>query len=433
MRIRRLSVLLATALLALSPRLAAAEPGKAALVIGNGTYQGGASLAACSQSARDVGTWLRQRGFTVEEAIDAGSVAMRSAIGSFVTQASGAPQRTAIIYVCSYAAVSNQRLFLLPSDSDPRQPTRLETQGIIIKALLNTLAGTNGVLFADLGVPPDRNAADAIDALQTGLPTGAHFAIVARNDAGVGSLGRTLPGLLGSAGQDWGRLAAVFQAQNAAGPERLAVFAPPQGPMPPVQDVPAAVVAAAPPAPAPAPAPAEEPHPVAAAPAPAASPDQPSPEAQTAASEPPVAAPEPPPAAAPEAVHPPAGAPLQLVPPSRPASATPQIADIGPADQQQPVVPEAPAPGSEAAPPPPAAPAVAAPVQATQPPARPTSSRSGRIQAALARRGFYSGAVSGRMDGRTREAIRAFQASLGDPSSGVLTQIQIAKLLNIGQ
>lgn len=432
MRIRRFSALLATALLALSPRLAAAEPGKAALVIGNGTYQGGASLAACSQSARDVGTWLRQRGFTVEEAIDAGSVAMRSAIGSFVTQASGAPQRTAIIYVCSYAAVSNQRLFLLPSDSDPHQPTRLETQGVIIKALLNTLAGTNGVLFADLGVAPDRNAADAIDALQTGLPAGAHFAIVARNDAGIGSLGRTLPGLLGAAGQDWGRLAAVFQAQNAAGPERLAVFAPPQGPMPPAQDVPAAVVAAAPPAPAPAPAPVEEPHPDTASPAPAAAPDQPAPEAQTATSEPVAAAPEPPPAAAPEAAHPPAGAPLQLVPPSRPVSATPQIADLGPADQQQPVVPEAPAPSSEAAPAP-AAPAVAAPVQATQPSARPTSSRSGRIQAALARRGFYSGAVSGRMDSRTREAIRAFQASLGDPSSGVLTQIQIAKLLNIGQ
>ncbi|KGM30733.1 caspase family protein, partial [Inquilinus limosus] len=89
MRIRRFSALLASALLALAPRLAVAEPGKAALVIGNGTYQGGASLAACGQSARDVAGWLRQRGFTVEEAIDAGAVAMRSAIGSFVTQASG--------------------------------------------------------------------------------------------------------------------------------------------------------------------------------------------------------------------------------------------------------------------------------------------------------------------------------------------------------
>ncbi|OWJ63550.1 hypothetical protein BWR60_29375 [Inquilinus limosus] len=101
-----------------------------------------------------------------------------------------------------------------------------------------------------------------------------------------------------------------------------------------------------------------------------------------------------------------------------------RVADLSPADQQQPIVPEASASQGEAAAP--AAPAAAAPVQATQPPARPTSSRSGRIQAALARRGFYSGPVSGRMDGRTREAI-------GDPSSGVLTQIQIAKLLNLGQ
>ncbi|KGM30573.1 peptidoglycan-binding domain-containing protein, partial [Inquilinus limosus] len=121
-----------------------------------------------------------------------------------------------------------------------------------------------------------------------------------------------------------------------------------------------------------------------------------------------------------------------LVPPPRPAEAAPQVADIGPADQQQPIVPETSAPHGEAAQTPPAAPAAAAPVQATQPPARPTDSRTGRIQAALARRGFYAGSPSGRMDGRTREAIRAFQASIGDPSSGVLTQIQIAKLLNLG-
>src|SRR5262249_31980378 len=151
--------------------------------------------------------------------------------------ASGSPQKTAIVYVCTDAAVSNQRLFMLPVDSDPRQPTRLETQGVIVKALLNTLAGTNGVLFADFGLAPDKNAADAMDALQAGLPRGVHFAFVARNDAGIGSLGRDLPGLLGGAGQDWGRLAAVFQAQQGSSrPDRLAVFAPQQGPMPPVPD-----------------------------------------------------------------------------------------------------------------------------------------------------------------------------------------------------
>jgi hypothetical protein len=462
MRNRLFPALLASALWALVPHGASAEPGRAALVIGNGTYQG-ASLPACSDAARTVGTWLRQRGFEVEEAIDASSVAMRSAIGNFVAQASGSPQKTAIVYVCTYAAVSNQRLFMLPVDSDPHQPTRLETQGVIVKALLNTLAGTSGVLFADFGLAPDKNAADAIDALQAGLPPGVRFAFVARDDAGIGSLGRSLPGLLGSAGQDWGRLATVFQAQQGPSrPDRLAVFAPLTGPMPPVQEGAPAAVAQATPAPAAPPAPvtspspaappapatppaavalaqpapatphAEPPRPPAAAPAPAA-PVVPAPP-QPAAPTPPVAAqtasvsPAPQPPAA-EAAKAPAGAPLQLVPPARPAGSAPQVADVSGLERQGPVVPDAAAPEAGAIPP--AEPTTPA-VRAT-PPARPADTRTGRIQAALARRGFYSGAVTGRSDGRTREAIRAFQSSIGDAPSGVLTQIQIAKLLNLGR
>jgi hypothetical protein len=263
-----------------------------------------------------------------------------------------------------------------------------------------------------------------------------HFAFVARNDAGIGSLGRDLPGLLGGAGQDWGRLAAVFQAQQGSSrPDRLAVFAPQQGPMPPVPDTtaPAAVASAPEPAAPPAPvasappgaAPPEQPPQEAKAdsPAPPAGPDQPAAPAEAATAS---AAPQPP--APDEAPKPLAGAPLQLVPP-HPAEAPPQVADISGADRQEPVVPEAPPPNGQAAP---QAATPAPSAHATQP-ARPTDSRTGRIQAALARRGFYSGAVTGRSDSRTREAIRAFQTSLGDSPNGVLTQIQIAKLLNLGR
>lgn len=418
MRTLRLSALLASALWALAPQVASAESGKAALVIGNGAYRGGTPLAACSQSARDVGAWLKQRGFEVEEAIDATSVAMRSAIGNFVTLASGAPKRTAIIYVCTYAAVSNQRLFMLPVDLDPGRPMRLETQGVILKALLSSLAGTNGVLFADLGVAPDQNTADAIDALQSDLPAGAHFAVVARNDAGIGSVGQTLPQLLGSAGQDWGHLAAEFQTQHGPSrPDRLAVFAPPLGPMPVQEDTPAAVAQSEPAAP-----------PAEVAPQPAmASAQQ---ELVTQASEPapaltpsPAAAPEPassPPTPA-EPAKAPAGAPLQLVPSARPAVTARQVASTPGVDRPGSIGPDA---APQADPP--------APARAT-PPSRPEDTRTGRIQAALARRGFYSGVVNGRSNGRTRDAIRAFQNSIGDPPSGVLTQIQIAKLLNLGR
>ena len=187
--------------LSLTPQPASADADKAALVIGNGTYAGGHPLAACDQSARDVGGWLQRQGFEVVQVLDASSVDMRKAIGDFVAQVSGTPQRATIIYVCSYAAVANQRLFMLPVDSDPGQPTRLETQGVILKALLNTLAGSNGVLFADLGLQPDKNAADAINLIQTGLPAGVHLAVVAGNDDSVGALGHNLPDLLSGSGR----------------------------------------------------------------------------------------------------------------------------------------------------------------------------------------------------------------------------------------
>ncbi|HMG51536.1 MAG TPA: peptidoglycan-binding protein [Inquilinus sp.] len=418
-----LSALLAPALcaLALVPQQASAEAAKVALVIGNSAYEGGPPLAACDQSARGVGTWLQRQGFQVEQAIDVSSVAMRSAIGNFVTLASGAPQKTAIIYVCTYAAVSNQRLFMLPVDTDPRQPTRLETQGIIVKALLNTLVGTNGVLFADLGMAPDKNAADAVDLLQSGLSPGVHFAFVARNDGGIGQLGHGLPGLLGNSGQDWGRLASAFQAQN--GPsraDRLTVFAPPTGPMTTSQDIaggsapvpPPAVVAAAAPPPSPPP-----PAVVAPAPAPDKAPEPP------AAPAPATAEVAPPPAPSPaEPPKPAVPMPLQLVPPHLSESTPPAETTTAAADQPTP-----PAPTPDAA----AAPAVATP--AAVPPTPRADARTSRIQAALARRGFYAGAPSGRMDSRTKDAIRAFQTTLGDRPTGVLTQIEIAKLLNIGQ
>jgi peptidoglycan hydrolase-like protein with peptidoglycan-binding domain len=53
-----------------------------------------------------------------------------------------------------------------------------------------------------------------------------------------------------------------------------------------------------------------------------------------------------------------------------------------------------------------------------------------RLQAALARRGFYRGPLDGLASPRTIQAIRGYQLSLRDPPSGVLTQIEIVRLLN---
>jgi peptidoglycan hydrolase-like protein with peptidoglycan-binding domain len=64
-------------------------------------------------------------------------------------------------------------------------------------------------------------------------------------------------------------------------------------------------------------------------------------------------------------------------------------------------------------------------------PSTPTGDeRTRRLQIALAHHGFYGGTLNGVADFRTVEAIRAFQASLGDRASGTLTQTEIVRLLN---
>jgi peptidoglycan hydrolase-like protein with peptidoglycan-binding domain len=56
--------------------------------------------------------------------------------------------------------------------------------------------------------------------------------------------------------------------------------------------------------------------------------------------------------------------------------------------------------------------------------------RTRRLQAALAFRGFYRGPLNGVASLRTVQAIRAFQATLGCPPTGALTQTEIVRLLN---
>jgi peptidoglycan hydrolase-like protein with peptidoglycan-binding domain len=72
----------------------------------------------------------------------------------------------------------------------------------------------------------------------------------------------------------------------------------------------------------------------------------------------------------------------------------------------------------------------AVPEQEAPPPEARADDRIWRLQAALARRGFYRGPLDGLASPRTVQAIRGYQLSLRDPPSGVLTQIEIVRLLN---
>ncbi len=126
----------------------------------------------------------------------------------------------------------------------------------------------------------------------------------------------------------------------------------------------------------------------------------------------------PPPAAASASASPAPDAP--------PSAATAQAAPPG--DAAQPPGADGDAPASPD-------PAGSQPNAPPQPPARarsaeaPGSGRIKRLQAALARTG-YAGPLDGRLNGPTLAAIRAFQRSLGNPETGVLSQIELVHLLN---
>ena len=62
--------------------------------------------------------------------------------------------------------------------------------------------------------------------------------------------------------------------------------------------------------------------------------------------------------------------------------------------------------------------------------ARESNLRAERLQIALRDQGLYTGPVDGVMDTRTIMAIRAYQISIGKPSSGTLTGSEIIQLLN---
>lgn len=134
-----------------------------------------------------------------------------------------------------------------------------------------------------------------------------------------------------------------------------------------------------------------------------------------------------------------------------PVPVPPPASIVAPAPAPAPVVapalaavPSPPVPPStpQAAPPPAIAhPDAAAPPQArlaqtvpTRPRVPPPSHRSNRrlqrLQTALRDHGLYRGPVTGMMNQSTIMAIRAYQISIGEPSSGTLTGLEIVQLLN---
>jgi Putative peptidoglycan binding domain len=502
----RCAALLLTAALVLRAGPAAAAPGGTALVIGDGQYPGQSLLPACSQAAHAVAARLRRLGYAVDQAIDVPASAVRDVLDSFATHVAAVPEQPTLVYVCAQAAAVGSRLFVLPSDVDLRETVRPETQGIVVRTLFRILAGTQGSLVMEFGVPAGTSAASAATTLRQALPDGLHLALTIGDGRQAGAFGRRLASDATDPAQGWESLAAALRGAGPDAASATTVFAPAPTPaaLAPSAPAPAALAPPAPNASSPAPAAglsAAETHPGAAAPqpgvaAPVAHPSEPGRQAQSstgsAPSAGPVASAGPAPGAgsepgagpasgagsepgagpvasagpesgagptlgagaAPDAGATPAPSP-SAPPPTGPAPSAPHDSG-GPHDSGAPhdsAAASSPHDVTETAPPPaatvPARPAHNQPPASVpagsgnaraahqRPPERVARSpeaipdaRIRRLQAALALRGFYRGPLDGAASLGTLQAIRAFQAAVGDPPTGGLTQTEIVRLLN---
>lgn len=215
-----------------------------ALVVGDGQYAGQPALPACSKTAHAVSAFLRQEGYIVNEAIDGSAVALRDALSDFAGRAA-AYHEPALVYVCAEATAVDRRLFVLPSDVDLHGSLRPETQGIVLRALLNAMAGTEGIMVAELSLLPGADPAPVTAALQEALPDGLHLALTVGDGKQAGTLGNRLVSNSLALGQGWDRLAAALQGPSNGVPAAVSLYEP--------TPVPPAAVAAATPVPAVAP------------------------------------------------------------------------------------------------------------------------------------------------------------------------------------
>ncbi|MEA2769204.1 MAG: hypothetical protein QOD93_2166 [Acetobacteraceae bacterium] len=436
--VRRCATILLIVIMTLRIGAALAAPAGAALVIGEGQYAGQSLLPACSQAAQAVAARLQRLGFTVDQAIDTPAVNMRDVLDSFASRVAAAPADPVLVYVCAEAAVVGARLFMLPSDADLGQTLRPETQGVVMQTLFRILAGAKGSLVVELGVPAGTVAAPVATALRQGLPDGLHLAMAIGDGAPAGAFGRVLAS---EPAEGWEPLAAALRKAVQDAAPAITVYAP--NPVPPPAPLPQA--------------PGEPAHPLEASPEPG-NPAASAPAAVAAAPTPSVPA-EPAPAApaspAPvsNAFENTTSAPNDSAPTAShdrdaaasPPAATSAVPQTGPGIAPPSGAPVSAAPAGDHVPPPAASTATvsggsrsaqerAAQEQAAERKARSPEgvpdARTRRLQVALARRGFYRGPLDGLATVRTAQAIHAFQAALGDPPNGTLTQTEIVRLLN---
>ena len=248
--------------LPLMPATSSAQPAPEALVIGNGSYSTLPALPACLQSSHAVAAALRRLGFHVVEQEDVSSGAGDAAIGEFAQALAAAPGAAAFVYSCGYATSFNDRPFLLPVSVNITRPADVLTQGILIKSLVDVVAGSAGASFVAIdAVPaPDAPAALQFDTLtQSGLPDRVGVIVASQPkppEAPTPLATALVAGLQGPEVQTGSLLTGLRQQLGASKPDVLAAVHPAAAPgylagAPRPAPAPVPVVAPAAPAPRP--------------------------------------------------------------------------------------------------------------------------------------------------------------------------------------
>jgi len=140
---KALTIPLWLCLLLLSAATAEAQSapfGGVGLVLGSGTYQGLPPLPACLASAHAVAAALRRLGYTVVEQEDGSVGEMDAALSRFTQQVRQAGTPPTVIYGCGYVTRFNDRPFLLPASAAVARPADVLTQGMLVRAVLDTVS-----------------------------------------------------------------------------------------------------------------------------------------------------------------------------------------------------------------------------------------------------------------------------------------------------
>lgn len=176
-----------------------------ALLIGSDGPDPGSRGPGCAQTVAVVANRLEQIGVTVHSLVNPSPTRLRDALDAFADEVGGAHSGTTLIYVCALAIAKESRLFIMPAGTD-NGAADAQTQGIVLQAPLNALAGTNGTLYADLLVN-----GDAKDGHVPRLPNGLHLALSEEAEGQAPVIGTALSATGFPFDRDWTAIVDAFR------------------------------------------------------------------------------------------------------------------------------------------------------------------------------------------------------------------------------